>query len=52
MHVLSVPDLTVGNECLFVLHFQKYNESKKKATSRVKTKTKQNQPQLQVDNRI
>lgn len=49
--VLSVPDLT-GNKYLFVLNFQKFNGSKKKAASRVKTKTQQNQPQLQVANHI
>lgn len=36
MHDLSVVDLTVGNECFFVLHSQKFNKSKKKAALRVK----------------
>lgn len=35
MHDLSVPDLTVGNECFFVSHSQKFNKRKKKAAFRV-----------------
>lgn len=36
MHDLSVVDLTVGNECFFVLHSQKFNKSKRKAALGIK----------------
>lgn len=49
MHVLSVPDLTVGNECFFVLHSQKFNKCKKQAASRGEEKKKR---QLEVANHI
>lgn len=49
MHDLSVPDLTVGNECFFVLQSQKFNKSKKKDAFRVKNKIKIKMP-LPVSN--
>lgn len=42
MHVLSVPDLTVGNECFFVLHSQKFNKCKEQTSSRTKQNKKSN----------
>lgn len=35
MHDLSVVDVTVGHECFFVLHSQKFNKIKKKAAFRI-----------------
>lgn len=38
MHDLSVLDLTVGNECCFVLHSHKFNKSENKTAFKVKKK--------------
>lgn len=35
MHDLLVVDVTVGHECFFVLHSQKFNKIKKKAAFRI-----------------